>query len=73
LNLKPVAFESFRGRWNVGQTRDIEGVRVKKMRNDFYRLDFQGESTIIRDGVFFEINRNNRGGFSRGEYDRNFE
>jgi hypothetical protein len=66
-----VAFESFRGRWNVGQTRDIEGVQVKKMRNDYYRLDFQGESTIIKDGVFFEINRNNRGGFSRGDRDRN--
>jgi len=66
-----VAFESFRGRWNVGQTRDIEGVRVKKMRNGFYRLDFQGESTIIKDGIFYEINRSENGRFSRGGRDRN--
>ena len=66
-----VAFESFRGRWNVGQTRDIEGVQVKKMRNGFYRLDFQGQSTIIKDGSFYEINRSGNGRFSRGDRDRN--
>ena len=65
-----VAFESFRGRWNVGQTRDIEGVRVKKMRNGFYRLDFQGESTIIDDTGYYIINRNEQGRFSVGGYDR---
>jgi len=64
-----VAFESFRGRWNVGQTRDIEGVRVKKMRNGAFKLDFQGESIIIYDGQFYQINRNGRGGFSMGRYD----
>ena len=47
-----ITFESFRGRWNAGQTREIEGVRVKKMWNGAFRLDFQGESTIIRDGIF---------------------
>ena len=65
-----VAFESFRGRWNVGQTRDIEGVRVKKMWNGAFRLDFQGESTIIRDGIFYQINRSRTGRFSMGERDR---
>ena len=25
-----VAFESFRGRWNVGQTRDIEGSKSQE-------------------------------------------
>ena len=64
-----VAFESFRGRWNVGQTREIEGVRVKKMRNGAFKLDFQGESIIIYDGQFYQINRNERGGFSMGRYD----
>ena len=64
-----VAFESFRGRWNVGQTREIEGVRVKKMRNGAFKLDFQGESIIIYDGQFHQINRNDSGGFSMGRYD----
>ena len=65
-----VVFESFRGRWNAGQTRDIEGVRVKKMWNGAFRLDFQGESTIIRDGIFYQINRSRAGRFSMGERDR---
>ncbi len=64
-----VAFESFAGRWNVGASREIEGVRVKKMRNGAFKLDFQGESIIIYDGQFYQINRNARGGFSMGRYD----
>jgi hypothetical protein len=65
-----ITFESFRGRWNAGQTREIEGVRVKKMWNGAFRLDFQGESTIIRDGIFYQINRSRTGRFSMGERDR---
>ena len=53
----------------MGQTREIEGVRVKKMRNGAFKLDFQGESIIIYDGQFYQINRNERGGFSMGRYD----
>ena len=39
------------------------------MRNGAFKLDFQGESIIIYDGQFYQINRNERGGFSMGRYD----
>jgi len=40
-----VAFESFAGRWNVGQTKEIEGVQLTKLtsgRNAGFRMEYDG-------------------------------
>ena len=57
-----VAFESFRGRWNVGQTKEIEGVQLTKLtsgRNAGFRMEYDGHvgeivaNDEMRNGGFF--------------------
>lgn len=57
-----VAFESFAGRWNVGQTKEIEGVQLTKLtsgRNAGFRMEYDGHVGEIvanderRNGGFF--------------------
>ena len=49
-----VAFESFAGRWNVGQTKEIEGVQLTKLtsgRNAGFRMEYDGHvGEIVADG-----------------------